>query len=374
MIIKSFTAPTVAAALKMVKEVMGGDAVVLKTRVLPVSETAVTGNKIEVTACIDESVVSPGRIDEILSPVSGNLQSSVRDFKSTGMKETESVIESPEDFAVRLAQKIEPSLEKNAPSVHFEPEINAIYLKMLDADIPAEFARQMVEQMVELGQAGENLENVARETLVKNIEAMIGSAIEYKPGARIVFTGQSGAGKTSALAKLAARLTTELKQKVVLVTLDNFKVSAYEEIGSYADILNLPLEQAKNLGKPRHDDAVILIDTPAIPQEESRRQSFLNNFRAVKPDIVFLVFSAGARSVDLMESINYFEALSPTHLIAAHLDETTRWGGLTAMGRYLETPLAYIMDAPGGIGRLKHPDPEKITDLILKPMELCHEG
>ncbi len=374
MIIKSFTAPTVAAALKMVKEMMGGDAVVLKTRVLPVSETAVTGNKVEVTACIDESVVSPGQIDEILSPASGNLPSFARDLRPANNKETQSVAESPEDFATRLAQKIEPNLEKNAPFVHFEPELNSIYLNMLDADVPAEFARHMMEQIAGRSQAAKGVENVARETLAENVRGMIGGPIEYKSGARVVFTGLSGAGKTSALAKLAAWLTTELKQKVVLATLDNFKVSAYEEIGSYADILDLPLEQSKNLKKPRHDDAVVLIDSPAIPQEDSRRQSLLDNIRAVQPDVIFLVFSAGARSVDLMESINFFEALSPTHLIAGHLDETARWGGLTAMCRYLEIPLAYIMDAPGGIGRLKRPDPEGIADLILKPKELCHEG
>ena len=66
MIIKSFTGPTVAAALKLVRDEMGGDAVVLKTRVLPIDETIVVNERVEVTACIDESILSPGKIDYML--------------------------------------------------------------------------------------------------------------------------------------------------------------------------------------------------------------------------------------------------------------------------------------------------------------------
>ena len=58
MVIKSFSAPTVAAALKKIREELGGEAVVLKTKVCPGEETSLTGERFEVTACIDEQELS----------------------------------------------------------------------------------------------------------------------------------------------------------------------------------------------------------------------------------------------------------------------------------------------------------------------------
>ena len=55
-----------AAALKLVRDEMGGDAVVLKTRVLPIDETKVVTERVEVTACIDESILSPVQLDYML--------------------------------------------------------------------------------------------------------------------------------------------------------------------------------------------------------------------------------------------------------------------------------------------------------------------
>ena len=54
MIIKSYTAPTVAAALKMIREEMGGDAVVLNTKINSDAKPNLVEERVEVTACIDD--------------------------------------------------------------------------------------------------------------------------------------------------------------------------------------------------------------------------------------------------------------------------------------------------------------------------------
>ncbi|HDL03578.1 MAG TPA: hypothetical protein ENH25_05550, partial [candidate division Zixibacteria bacterium] len=97
-----------------------------------------------------------------------------------------------------------------------------------------------------------------------------------------------------------------------------------------------------------------------------RQKKLAEELMSVAPDIVFFVFSVCNRSHDLIDSINMFENLSPTCLVASHLDETDRWGGITAMAEYLNIPVSYVTDSPGGIGELRVPDAAAIARRLLK--------
>ncbi len=384
MIIKSFTAPTVAAALKMVKSRLGGEAVVLRTRVIPKSEATGPGERVEVTACIDEGVVTAGHLDEILTPNRKQaepekvLPKAIERIAKTApaVPKAEPKPKEEKNYALKAARAITEDARKSLnpePATHFENTLQPIYLDLLDADVPAEFARQIMKTIEERSLPGCDIDTVAHEVVGESVLEMVSSEPEFKPGMRVAFVGHSGAGKTSALAKMAAKLTAEKKLKVRLASLDDIKISAFEEIGGYADILDIPVAAGNALLDKKDEDTLTLIDTPSIPLDNRRRLELIKKIRAVRPDIVFMVFSVYARTRDLMDSINVFESLSPTHLIASHLDATLRWGGMTAMSRYIEIPLTYVMDAPGGIGRLKSASSDEITRQLLKVEEAIYE-
>ena len=379
MVIKSFTAPTVAAALKMVKAKLGGEAVVLRTRILREGESGGRGERVEVTACIDEGVVTAGHLDEILAPKKRMAEPKPAERIAPAMPEMPKVtVKAAEEknYSLKAAQAISEDARKSLnpdPAKKFENSLQPIYLDLLDGDVPAEFARQIMKAVEERHIPGCDTDTAAHEVIHENISEMIALEPEYKPGMRVVFVGHSGAGKTSALAKLAAKLTAERKMKVCLGSLDDIKVSAFEEIGGYADILDIPVAGGETLLAKNAKDTLTLIDTPSIPLDNRRRLELIKKIRAVRPDLVFMVFSVFARTRDLMDSINVFESISPTHLIASHLDATMRWGGITAMARYLEIPLAYVMNAPGGIGRLKNASADEITRQLLKVEEAIYE-
>jgi len=384
MIIKSFTAPTVAAALKMVKSKLGGEAVVLRTRVIPRNELTGPGERVEVTACIDEGVVTAGHLDEILTPdrkpVKRETVTAKPAQRITGITPAPAKAEpkpvEEKNYALKAARAITEDARKSLnaePATKFENALQPIYLDLLDADVPAEFARQIMKTIEERTVPGCDTDTIAHEVLNESISEMVAPEPEFKPGMRVVFVGHSGAGKTSALAKMAAKLTAEKKMKISLASLDDIKISAFEEIGGYADILDIPVAAGNSLFDTKDKDTLTLIDTPSIPLDNRRRLELIKKIRAVRPDIVFMVFSVYARTRDLMDSINVFESISPTHLIASHLDETMRWGGITAMTRYIEIPLTYVMDAPGGIGRLKSASADEITRQLLKVEEAIYE-
>ena len=105
-----------------------------------------------------------------------------------------------------------------------------------------------------------------------------GSLRIKKNGPRIVaVVGPTGVGKTTTIAKLAAMYALNRKVSVAMITTDNFRVGAVEQLKTYAKIMDLPIEVAgssqelaKALAKHADKD-LILIDTAGRSPKDSER-------------------------------------------------------------------------------------------------------
>ncbi len=365
MIIKSFTAPTIASALKQVREELGGEAIVLRTRVCPEEEVMLTGNKFEVTACVDGKVLQAEKskaIKDEITPENLELPQS-----------TENIIMQTDGVDDRGLKRIEKTLNHILNSHRsgeifgeIDPRVKPVHLDLLDADIPVEIAARISKNIAGNIDPDKTIDEVALDIVKSELTILSTANVRIEPGSTVAFIGPSGAGKTSAVGKAAAQLCSSFKQKIKLVSLDNLKVSSHEEIATYSQLLDLPLEVVEKLMKHKPDDSIILVDTPAISLEPKKQEEQINRLKALEPDMVFLVFSAASRSNDLIDTANIFEAFAPDYLVAGHLDETDRWGGVLTMAEYLNIPLAFVADSPGGFGCLKSADPEKIARKILK--------
>jgi hypothetical protein len=72
------------------------------------------------------------------------------------------------------------------------------------------------------------------------------------------------------------------------------------------------------------------------------------------------------RSADLIARIEAFRKFRPNLLIATHLDQTHRWGGMFAAAECLQVPIAFVTSTPGGIGRLMSPDPVQVARHLIR--------
>jgi flagellar biosynthesis protein FlhF len=371
MVIKSFTAESVAAALKLIREEMGNDAVILKTRVSADGEADTVGGKVEVTACIDEAQAKTpvltanakhdrvGRMTKETTPVARNT--------GTGSAASGGNISVPD----RLEKKLDLILDAqrlNGLPKNIDRRFEAIYLSLLDNDIPSKIVQRLIEEMSNRAGADGDAETVAREVLGIVLDRYLTDEISINPGMTLVFAGLPGSGKTSVMAKLAAHLVIDAGLKVRLASFDTEKVSAYEEINGYADILDVPCD-ASGDNIENTDDTVLLIDTPSYGTDERRQSKLLERLDGLEADMTFLVYSLCHRSSDLRDAAAAFRRLQATSLIATHLDETPRWGGLIALTSKLDLPLAFVTNSPGGAGRVMHPDGELIADVLLKSKE-----
>jgi flagellar biosynthesis protein FlhF len=161
---------------------------------------------------------------------------------------------------------------------------------------------------------------------------------------RIAFVGPTGAGKTTTLAKVAARAMLEHGQRVALITVDTYRLGAVPQLTSYAEILGIPLTvadtpQAVAAAMARARDAdLVFIDTagrsPLGPGVDGLRP-FVEH---AAPDDVCLVVGATTRPTDVRRAAASFARLGPNRLCITKLDETDDRRDIPALAR--ETGLA----------------------------------
>ena len=151
----------------------------------------------------------------------------------------------------------------------------------------------------------------------------------------VAFIGPTGVGKTSMVAKISAELKLKKKQNVALVTLDNYRVAATEQLKVYAGILDVPVYVCKNPGKTKNiflDDNsdIFLIDTAGLSHKNNDLLMKQNDMLAgLDYDIEkHLVLSANYKPEDISEMIEAFSYLSFDRIVISKVDETNRFGHL----------------------------------------------
>jgi flagellar biosynthesis protein FlhF len=150
--------------------------------------------------------------------------------------------------------------------------------------------------------------------------------------------GPTGVGKTTTLAKLAAKCVLEHNQKIAFITTDTYRISAIEQLKTYASILNAPLTICYNgadfkkalLEAEAYD--VIFIDTAGRNFLEQQYVNDLKKIITFQEDLqTFLVLALTSKVSDMKAVYERFASLPVDHLIFTKQDETTRKGSLLNM-------------------------------------------
>jgi flagellar biosynthesis protein FlhF len=156
----------------------------------------------------------------------------------------------------------------------------------------------------------------------------------------IAVAGATGVGKTTTVAKLAAELRMARGMRVGLVAADAFRVGAFEQLRTYARIIDAPVRAADSPASARDavaamaDCDVLLVDTPGrAPRDAARIAEVAAILAAVRPDETHLVVSGAASAGGQLEAARAFGAVSPTRVVLSKLDEAGSPGSLVAAVR-----------------------------------------
>ncbi len=189
----------------------------------------------------------------------------------------------------------------------------------------------------------------------------------------IALLGTTGVGKTTTLAKIAAKFVLEQGISAAMITADTYRISAVDQLRTYSDILGLPLEvvyspQELTAAIERHQNKdLILIDTAGRSQHNDFQMQELADFLNANPQIEkHLVLSSTTKLTDAREIIKRFAAVKPEKIIVTKIDETGGLGMVVNLLRDEKLALSYVTTGQSVPDDIEIASAEVLTNIFLK--------
>ncbi len=324
MMVKRIIANSVGEAMELIKEDLGEEAIILNTRHIKVGGFLgmFAQKKVELVASVDEHAVPQPKEDVSVKPTPHVPRPIARIQPDKSGTKSEPLQPTIVSFASRRLPEALRRYEflLAEPALHLQAEalyelMSATYYKTNDV---AEVERQLI-QAVE-----------------KNIH-MTATDSRF-----VMVTGPTGVGKTTTIAKLAAHYRLTEQQTVGLITTDTYRISAIEQLRTYAEIIDIPMRVAYDLEGFEQAKVelascdVILIDTAGRNFLDAGYVEQLKARHDFSHTDVFLVLSLTSKYRDLEHILQQFDQVPLTGFIFTKVDETTElWSiyGLTAKSR-----------------------------------------
>src|SRR5712671_1489532 len=350
--IRRYIAKDMRFALKQVREQQGPDAVILHTRRI--------GDQVEVVAAIDfdpENFVGTGS-----APASDTVDATY-DFASVLKRTGEPVRKKPEaPDAPPAPSKVDTEL--NALRRMLETQLSALawndltrrapihteVLKVVSSlgvtvDVAAEIVSQLPTR-IELHEA----QRMALALFAQRIATMPERWVQE--GGIVALIGPTGVGKTSAIAKIAARWVLHRGARdLALISADNGRIGAHEHLQSIGRLLGVPCFTAETpdtlpaLIADLERRKLVLIDTAGIGQRDTRLAAELGLIASANRRLeTSLVLSASAQAGAIEETIRRFAAANPLSCVLTKLDEAASLGGVLSAVVRARLPITYVSE------------------------------
>lgn len=189
----------------------------------------------------------------------------------------------------------------------------------------------------------------------------------------VALIGPTGVGKTTTLAKIAARFVLEEGVSAALITADTYRISAVEQLKTYSDILGLPLEivysaEALQQAIAKHaDKKLILIDTAGRSQfNEYQMKELCDLLAANKAIEKHLVMSSTTKNRDAEEILSRFSPCVPDRIIFTKTDETSSLGLIMNILHKKKVALSYVTNGQSVPDDITPASYEKLAELLLR--------
>lgn len=311
--LKTFTAPTTAEAMDVVRRELGEDAIIVSTQPGGDGQNARVTAAMEDIDPLDAPVPWPDPLDAPATDIAAEVRQALA-YHGT-----------PAPLSERLAAAAGPFAETGA-------------LMALAGALDSEFDFAPVSDATALR--------------------------------RLVLIGPPGVGKTISTAKLAARARLAGRAAVV-VTTDTRRAGGVEQLGAFTRLLGIDLVEAgggaelAEAVRSAEDGANVFVDTAGTnPFSDTEMESLAALIQAADAEPV-LVLAAGGDPLDGIDMASAFAALGASRLLATRLDVARRFGGLLAAADAPRLAFADVSVTPHIADGLSPINPVSLARLIM---------
>lgn len=173
-------------------------------------------------------------------------------------------------------------------------------------------------------------------------------------GGVIALVGPAGMGKTTTLAKLAARYVLKYgAQQVALVSMDSFRIGAQEQLKTLGRILGVSVTQIDpgqsllQAMAPLSKKRVVLVDTAGLPGSDPALRLQLESLASPRIRAKnYLVLAATSQSQVLKAAYHSYKRCGLAGCILTKLDEAASLGEVLGLAIGQQLPVAYVADGP----------------------------
>jgi len=397
--IKRYEAPTIQEALMKVKKDLGPEAVILYTKTFRKGGVLGLFGKpmAEITAGVDlnllddvakrkgAAVLAPSIVDRVEVPVVKPSLVAAPAATSVPLGSLD-----PARAKVKALQRelneMKTSSVASALREMTSPELGGV-LSDGFAKIRKKFAKQEVEdflsQKMIKGMIAEKIDPDKPEEVYAWVHRFVANAVKIaqpSPAANfqkvIAFVGPTGVGKTTTLAKLAARFSLIERKRVAMVTADTYRIAATEQLKTYGRIMGIPVEVADStediggiLAKHKACDLVLLDTAGRSPSSDEQLDELKHFIARSQADEIHLVLSATTKYFDMIRIIERFGTAVPLNrMIFTKLDETRFYGAFLNLMNNFQIPLSYYSVGQNVPDDLEIPEVQSLAERISRSL------
>jgi flagellar biosynthesis protein FlhF len=402
MALKTFTGQTMQEAMAKVKQAVGDDALIVSNREIK-RKTLTTPGIYEIVVEVEDDKPVKNQKSQKISPLKDNVmlkisqaakeinsisKNSSSNISQTNIVEVKELQKEIKEITNHMKLLQATVWDLNAPSRNnlvIPPEFSEIYAIAKNSGMNTSHLDEIMNltlkhMPLKMRKNPVTIKRYFNTLLKKMIPIRHEKDLRMGDKKIMMFVGPTGVGKTTTIAKLAARYAFKKhkKYKVGIITLDTYRIGAVEQLMTYARMMKLSIEAvvdpddfSEALYKLKNND-IILIDTVGSSQHDKEKVDRLNQFINVNTFAsidVNLVLSATTKYEDLKDIYENFSILPLDTCVFTKLDETLRIGNLFSFIYDVKKPVSYLSIGQEVPDDLMVADNDYLVENILKDIK-----